>query len=326
MPPDANAGEVEVEGEAKVAAATRSREVKGRPGAGPAAADEHALQVVELGPDAGPELEPDEDQPVVLADRSSRAKRNTVARERQPDAEGAGARPRAASEGKPGDPASGEDGDAKERVAGKPGVRGDEGEGEDEGRAQKRLALAPAGELPRVGDDDGPGQAGEPEAGARVLGSREPDLRLSKEAIVRITRGTRVTVEGADVGEATTLNARRYGEARYIARVANLPYPYWDQKVVENAKALEPFLDRPRVTEITFQLDRRGHISGLRVSGKSGVDAIDRLALEVVQSAAPYPPLPDELATRGLTMRMRFRWEPQGLAGMTPPVDPPIGD
>jgi TonB family protein len=298
----------------------RARVNERRPAAAPPTADEKPLQVVELGPDAGPEVEPDEDQPVVLADRSSRANRNTIARERQPDAEAAASRPRAASDGRPGDPASGEAGDANKRLAGEAGVRGDEGEGDEAGRAKERIALAPSGELFRVGDGDGAGRSGDPEAGARVLGSREPDLRLSNEAIARIARGPEVTVEGADFGDATALNARRYGEARYIARVANLPYPYWDKQVIENAKSLEPFLDRPRVTEVTFRLDRRGHVSGLRVSGTSGVEAIDRLAVDVVRSAEPYPPLPDELATKGLTMRMRFRWEPQGLADVSAPA------
>jgi TonB family protein len=285
-------------------------------------------QIVELGPDAGPEVEPDESQPVMLADRSSRATRNTVARERQPGAELPADRPSPASEGRPGDPASGEAGDAWKRVDGKRQgardlrhVQDEPGEGDDDaGRAKERLALAPTGELPRAGDGEGTGRSGDPSVGVRVLGSAEADLTLSPEAIARIARGPEVTVEGAEPGEATALNARRYGEARYIARVTNLPSPYWEKTAVANAAAIEPFLDRPRVTEITFRLDRRGHVSGLRVSETSGVAAIDRLALDVVRSAAPYPPLPDELAAKGLTLRLRFRWEPQGLAGVRAPI------
>jgi TonB family protein len=293
-----------------------------RPPAPPARAEE-PQQVVELGPDAGPEVEPDESQPVVLADRSSRATRNTVAREHQPGAEITADRPRPGSEGKPGEPRSGEEGDARKRVEGEQqGTRGDLRQAQDRdprdeaGPAKDAIALGPTGELPRAGEGAGTGRAGDPADGASVLGSAEADLTLSPEAIARIARGPEVTVEGAEPGEATALNARRYGEARYIARVTNLPNPYWEKTAVANAAAIEPFLDRPRITEVTFRLDRRGHVSGLRVSESSGVEAIDRLALEVVRDASPYPPLPDELAAKGLTMRMRFRWEPQGIAGV----------
>ncbi|HYG69002.1 MAG TPA: TonB family protein, partial [Anaeromyxobacteraceae bacterium] len=153
-----------------------------------------------------------------------------------------------------------------------------------------------------------------------VLGSREPDLKLSRDAIARIARGSDVSVVGAEAGAATSLNARRaVAEARYMARVANRSDPYWEREALRNADAIRPFLDRPRVTVVTFQLDRNGHVSGLHVSESSGIEAIDRVALTTIRMSAPYDPLPPELAARGVTVQHTFRWEPRGLLGSTVP-------
>jgi TonB family protein len=272
---------------------------------------------VELGPSSGPEEEPDPSKPILFADRNSRASRNTIAPSADEPNSVVEARPGA--EGKPGDAASGEDGKAAKRVKGtKPGGRGDSGDGDEPGAGRDAIALlVPEGDVSRAGGGEGDGSQGVPDGTARVRGSHEADLTISPDAIARISRGARFAIN-VDEGETTAVNARKYVAARYSTRETARFDPYWKRAAPTLAPKIAPFLDRQRTTEVAFQLNRRGRVSGIRISKSSGIEAMDELVLEAMQRAiwslVPFPPLPEEYLSSGLTVRLQATFEPAGAS------------
>lgn len=51
---------------------------------------------------------------------------------------------------------------------------------------------------------------------------------------------------------------------------------------------------------VTFEIQAAGSISGVRLAQSSGIAALDQLALDIVQRAAPFPPIPTQLDKQSL--------------------------
>lgn len=55
-------------------------------------------------------------------------------------------------------------------------------------------------------------------------------------------------------------------------------------------------------TLLQLQLDRHGSLTDVRIINSSGHEILDKQAIEMVRSALPFPPLPDNLSGRVLTV------------------------
>jgi protein TonB len=63
------------------------------------------------------------------------------------------------------------------------------------------------------------------------------------------------------------------------------------------------------VAEVSFSLDRRGHLIDSQLVRSSGVPVLDREALALLQRAQPFPPPPDELAGIHVDLRVHIRFD-----------------
>ena len=61
-------------------------------------------------------------------------------------------------------------------------------------------------------------------------------------------------------------------------------------------------------TILTFNIEKNGQITGLRVIESSGSPEIDRESLEAVQKSAPFAPLPPEFPLEALEVRFSFEY------------------
>ena len=59
-------------------------------------------------------------------------------------------------------------------------------------------------------------------------------------------------------------------------------------------------------TFLTFNIEKNGQITGLRVTQSSGSPEVDRESLEAVQKSAPFAPLPAEFPLEALEVRFSF--------------------
>lgn len=59
-------------------------------------------------------------------------------------------------------------------------------------------------------------------------------------------------------------------------------------------------------TFLTFDIQKNGQITGLRVTQSSGSEQVDRESLEAVQNSAPFAPLPPDFPLESLGVRFSF--------------------
>jgi TonB family protein len=67
---------------------------------------------------------------------------------------------------------------------------------------------------------------------------------------------------------------------------------------------------------IRFRIGRNGAASGTTIEESSAVALFDRSALEAIQSAQPFPPLPPAYAGDWLTVHLRFIYTDPRPAGL----------
>jgi TonB family protein len=197
------------------------------------------------------------------------------------------------------------------RPGGKPGIAGPRTAPSD--AARERLALVPRGELrnpmqplpsrPRTGDGaSAPGEQGAPESGDRSPGTgplARLDLRPGAAAYDHLAGGPAPDhLEGVEEGDSTYLNTREWKYSGYFNRIKQAVANQWDPGA--SMAARDPtgarFGAKDWHTLVMVKLDGTGVLKGVSVSQPSGLEFLDRLAVDAFQKAQPFANPPSGLA------------------------------
>lgn len=164
--------------------------------------------------------------------------------------------------------------------------------------------------LARPSDQKGPQQAqGAPGAGGPQLppgvpnGAERPlNLTLQRplDTLGPVAGGPMSDdLKQVDVGEETLLNSRSFRYAGYLNRVKETVGRIWSLDVQQVAMRRDPtgdlFLYKDRRTVVEFTLDKSGEIRDVKVSLSSGVDYLDRVAVDAFKKAERFPNPPSGL-------------------------------
>jgi protein TonB len=84
--------------------------------------------------------------------------------------------------------------------------------------------------------------------------------------------------------------------SQYLAGMEGRVKPNWNPS----------FRQDERTTVLTFNIEKDGQITGLKISQSSGADDADREALEAVQKSAPFAPLPANFPLKNLEITFSF--------------------
>ena len=186
--------------------------------------------------------------------------------------------------------------------------------------ARDRLALLNRGELrnplkapltpvppPRTGEgatengDGRPRSAGADEQGA--TGTAAPvgrlDLRPSASAYEKLAGGPAPDkLDGVEEGEGTFLNTREWKYAGYFNRIKQAVASQWDPSTAMGAR--DPtggrFSHKDWDTLVMVRLDSGGVLKKVTVARGSGLEFLDRLAIEAFEKAQPFANPPPGLA------------------------------
>ena len=90
------------------------------------------------------------------------------------------------------------------------------------------------------------------------------------------------------------------------------PHAYYVQIVYDRVSAswftalVDPGVSGSFSAQVTFRIFRNGRISDLKISESSGLPSLDLSALRAIQTAAPFPPLPNDYDGEYLPLRIIF--------------------
>ncbi len=183
-----------------------------------------------------------------------------------------------------------------------------------------RLALLDRGELrnplkapltpvppPRTGEggpEDGDGRPRSPGADEKgEAGTRGPigrlDLRPSASALEKLAGGPAPDrLDGVEEGEGTYLNTREWKYAGYFNRIKQAVASQWDPSTAMVAR--DPtgsrFSHKDWDTLVMVRLDSAGVLKKVTVARGSGLEFLDRLAVEAFEKAQPFANPPPGLA------------------------------
>ena len=123
---------------------------------------------------------------------------------------------------------------------------------------------------------------------------------------------------GAGVAQATeplpiivTYELKRGHEARVIER--RDPKTFWVRQIVARLEDKKPAgtigLKEPATAQVSFTVGRDGAIVSKTIARTSGVPAVDKEALAMLERAQPFPPMPAAMPEPALsfTLPLRFR-------------------
>lgn len=215
--------------------------------------------------------------------------------------------PRAAT---PGGSAPGGAGAAEEKgEARKAGAPGREGEG----RREEKVAMALDPEGPQRRERPAPpgpeGRRGQDGEGGRETPGPGPRLAPSAAFYESMRAGpTNPRLDDVEYGEGTFLNTREWKFAGYFNRMREALSGYWDPVTPLRARDStgERFLYKDRTTVLSVTLDARGSLSDVHVLRSSGLDFLDRTAVEAMQKAQPFLNPPKDLPDSQGLIRFNF--------------------
>jgi len=264
-------------------------------------------QIVDLGPasPADEKVEPPPDAKY-LSERNTRVEKETRARN-----QGRFDRtlPAPTAVVKPG----GEGGKGEQAVPGRIGPKGEKS-------AAERLAMAataqpsaaskaapgdfPGGEL-RLAEPMAPGPApgGGGDAGERPRGRFDPRLATSQETLARLAGGPAPEYLGdMEEGSGTFLNSRQWRYTTYFTGIIR-PALYANWKAEEAYLLRDPegtiFPARKWITYLEVVLDDRGYLKSTKVIRPSGLDFLDRAAVDAFRGGSPFLNPPSGLVENG---------------------------
>lgn len=94
---------------------------------------------------------------------------------------------------------------------------------------------------------------------------------------------------------------------------ARHPKGFWVSQIVGRIEDRKPMLDlklkQPMTVDVSFVVARDGRLVSSTVDKSSGDAAIDKRAVDVLASAAPFPPMPEGLPddSMSFTVPLRFK-------------------
>ncbi len=132
----------------------------------------------------------------------------------------------------------------------------------------------------------------------RSLGSLEGDK--SKSGLAQ----NNDFIEDVPLGEMTQMNTQEFKYYGFYNRIKFQLEQFWGKSISEKARSLYrsgrrmPTNDN-MITSVIVELDERGNIVNIKISGSSGVRELDRAAVESFQKAGPFPNPPKGLVVDG---------------------------
>jgi TonB family protein len=186
----------------------------------------------------------------------------------------------------------------------------------------RKLALAQPGHTEEA-DSGSPGIPGlAPGAPGTKRGPLTLTLDRPGDFIGKVSGGPMNDhLEGIDEGDETLLSSRAFKYAGYLNRVKETVARIWVPAVEDQAQRHDPsghmysFKDRRTIVEYT--LDRAGDIKDVHIAVSSGVDYLDRVAVDSFRRAQRFPNPPpglfDETGTAKLGFAFTLLAAPDGM-------------
>ena len=103
--------------------------------------------------------------------------------------------------------------------------------------------------------------------------------------------------DGIEEGEGTYLNTREWKHASFFNRVKQSVGQHWDPStlIAVQDPTGEAYLYKNRHTLVAVTLDAAGSLKNIRVTRPSGVEFLDREAIDAFRRAGPFPHPPTAL-------------------------------
>lgn len=165
------------------------------------------------------------------------------------------------------------------------------------------------------------GRAGEKGgAGDRPVPSLEV-LMPTLGTLDRISGSPReAAIDGVEEGDATFLNAREFKYATYFLRIRDAVAGTWEESLMREFRRRDPtgavYGTRTRDTQLLVTLRQGGEVQDVKVEGTSGVDFLDKVAVDAFWDAQPFlnPPrgIVDDDGLIRFTFTFRLFSQPQG--------------
>jgi TonB family protein len=262
-------------------------------------------------------VHPDGEQ-VFLADRDSFAEKNTVARDTNSRNQNNLSRTQSGIVKPEARAVPGDGGIASRTTPGRPGESGAPGTGASRlelpnQSPRDRVALAPGGGDGEVAARHGverldgwsdrlavPGTSGSD--GGRAMGSLDPRLRPSQEALERIAAGGPMfSIGGVEEGDEMLLNTREFKYAGFFNRSKRAIVQEWsaDRAYMLRDPDFSIYPVKDRTTVVAIKLNADGSLKDVRVVRRSGLDFLDEEAVRAVRAATPFPNPPSALVKDG---------------------------
>lgn len=90
------------------------------------------------------------------------------------------------------------------------------------------------------------------------------------------------------------------------------PRAFWIEQImarVEDKRAETHLkLSEPKTVKLMFTVARDGHVTSSVVAASSGVPGLDKVAMDMVRQAQPFPPMPSTLPQPELTFALPVRF------------------
>jgi hypothetical protein len=148
-----------------------------------------------------------------------------------------------------------------------------------------------------------PAPGGGGDDGARLGGRFDPRLATSQETLARLAGGPAPEYLGdLEEGSGTFLNSRQWRYTTYFTGIIR-PALYANWKAEEAYLRRDPegtmFPARKWITYLEVVLDDRGYLKSTRVIKPSGLDFLDRAAVDAFRGGSPFLNPPSGLVENG---------------------------
>lgn len=157
---------------------------------------------------------------------------------------------------------------------------------------QRELAEAGRAGADRPEQRPVPGPRGEP--GHEGLDSMKPryDLRPGARIASVLAGPASDHLPDVEEGEGTFLNAKEWRYAGYFNRIGESIVMQWRGGLQDEVAARDPtgqrFLYKDRIAVVDVTLDDHGKVTGLRLTRSTGVDFLDRVAVDMFRRADTF--------------------------------------
>jgi TonB family protein len=186
----------------------------------------------------------------------------------------------------------------------------------------RKLALAqPAQPGTASTEGNGPGAAGNLPG---APGGKAPALKLTLDnplqSLGPIAGGPMPDhLMKVEEGEETLLNSRSFRYAGYLNRVKETVGRIWVTDVQDVSERRDPtgatFSYKDRTTVVEYTLDKAGEIRDVKVQASSGVDFLDRVAVDAFRKAERFPNPPAGLLGEQGVVTLQFAFTLMSATG-----------